>query len=103
MMKEAQKMALEMQRAQEELAEQHFEGSSAGGSVRVVVTGDQLVSQISIDPSVFDGEPDSDDVEMVADAVTLAVNEALGKARAAQQEALGPLAGGLGGMGLPGT
>ena len=103
MMKEAQKMAAQMQKAQEELADVTFEGSAGGGVVRATVTGDQQVESVSIDPSMFEGEPDEDDLEMLADAVTAAVNDALAKARDAQQEALGPLAGGLGGLGLPGA
>ena len=102
MMKEAQKMAAQMQKAQEELAEATFEGSAGGGAVKAVVTGDQHVESITIDPAFFEGQPDADDIEMLADTVTAAVNDALTKARDAQQEALGPLAGGLGGAGLPG-
>lgn len=103
MMREAQKMAAQMQKAQEELAEVEFEGSAGGGAVKAVATGDQRVVRVEIDPGFFDGEPDADDVEMLGDTVTAAVNAALDNARAAQQDALGPLAGGLGGMGLPGT
>lgn len=102
MMKQAQKMALEMQRAQEELAEQEVEGSAGGGAVRAVVTGDQRVVRVEIKADVFDGEPDSDDLDMLGDAVTAAVNDALDKVREMQAEALGPLAGGMGGLGLPG-
>jgi nucleoid-associated protein EbfC len=102
MMKQAQKMAVDMQRAQEELAEQEVEGSAGGGAVRAVVTGDQRVVRVEISPDVFDGEPDSDDLEVLGDAVTAAINDALDKVREMQAEALGPLAGGMGGLGLPG-
>jgi hypothetical protein len=102
MMKEAQKMAAEMQKAQEGLAEIEVEGTAGGGAVKVVATGDLQVVSITIDPDTFDGEPDVDDIEMLGDTVTAAVNSALDKAREAQAEALGPLAGGMGGLGLPG-
>ncbi len=102
MMKQAQKMAQEMQKAQEELAQAEFEGSAGGGAVQATVTGDQHVQRIVIDPDIFEGEPDQDDIEMLSDTVTAAVNDALNKAREAQQEALGPLGGGMGGLGLPG-
>jgi DNA-binding YbaB/EbfC family protein len=102
MMKEAQKMAAEMQRAQAELAEEEFEGSAGGGAVTAVVTGDLRVVRVTVAPDVFEGEPDSDDLEMLGDTVTAAVNEALGRARDAQHEAMGPLAGMGGGLGLPG-
>ncbi len=103
MMKQAQQMAAEMQRAQAEIAEQEVEGSAGGGAVKVTATGDQRVLSITIDPGIFDGEPDVDDIEMLGDTVTAAVNDALGKARELQEKTLGPLAGGLGGMGLPGV
>jgi nucleoid-associated protein EbfC len=96
MMREAQKMAAEMQKVQDELADQEFEGRAGGGAVVATVGGDQRVRRILIDAGVFEGEPDTDDIEMLADTVTAAVNEAMDKARDAQQEALGPLAGGLG-------
>lgn len=102
MMKQAQQMAADMQAIQAELAETEVEGSAGGGAVKVVVTGDQQVVGITIDPAVFDGAPDADDVEMLGDTVTAAVNDALGKARALQEERLGPIAGGMGGLGLPG-
>ncbi len=103
MMKEAQKMAAEVQKAQEGLAEIEVEGSAGGGAVKVVATADQQIVSISIDRGFFDGEPDDDDLEILADAVTAAVNDALAKAKEAQAEALGPIAGGLGGLGLPGA
>ena len=102
MMKQAQQMAAEMQAAQAELAEAEVEGTAGGGAVKVVVTGDQQVVSITIDDGIFDGPPDADDIEMLGDTVTAAVNDALGKARALQEDRLGPIAGGMGGLGLPG-
>lgn len=102
MMKEAQRVAADMQAAQAELAEAEVEGSAGGGAVKVVATGDQQIVSITIDPGVFDGAPDADDVEMLGDTVTAAVNDALGKARALQEDRLGPIAGGMGNLGLPG-
>ena len=100
MMKEAQKMAAEVQRAQAELAEVEFTGRAGGSAVEAVATGDGLVVRVTIDPDVFDDRPDADDVEMLADTVTAAVNHALSAARDAQEKAMGPLAGGMGGLGL---
>lgn len=103
MLRQAQQMAAEMQKAQQELADEEFEGTAGGGAVRAVVTGDQQIVRLEIDPAIFDGPPDADDVEMLADTVVAAVNGALNAAREAQADALGPLAGGMGGLGLPGT
>ena len=100
MMKQAQQMAAELQKAQEELAEVEVEGSAGGGAVKVLATGDQRILGITIAPEIFEGAPDADDIEMLSDTVTAAVNDALANARAAQEQALGPLAGG---MGLPGA
>jgi DNA-binding YbaB/EbfC family protein len=102
MMKQAQQMAAEMQKKQEELAEVEIEGSAGGGAVKAVVSGDLHVVSVTIDPSALEGAPDPDDIEMLGDTVTAAVNDALDKARAAQEQALGPIAGGMGGLGLPG-
>jgi len=100
MMKEAQKMAAEMQKAQAELAEVEFAGRAGGGAVEAIATGDGRVVRITIDPEVFDDTPDADDVEMLGDTVTAAVNDALAQAREAQEQAMGPLAGGLGSLGM---
>jgi DNA-binding YbaB/EbfC family protein len=102
MMKQAQKMAADMQKAQAELAEIEIEGSAGGGAVKALVTGDQQVVRVDISPDFFEGEPDSDDLEMLGDAVVAAINDAMEQVRAKQSETLGPLAGVMGGLGLPG-
>ena len=94
-------MAAELQKAQAELAEQEFSGQAGGGAVKVVVSGDQRVLSVTIDPELVT-DADADDIEMIGDTVTAAVNDALDKSRDAQAEAMGPLAGGMGGLGLPG-
>jgi DNA-binding YbaB/EbfC family protein len=101
MMKQAQKMAADMQKAQEEIADVEVEGTAGGGAVKVVATGDMRIVRVEITADVFEGEPDADDLEILGDTVTAAVNEAMDKARELQAEAMGPLAGGMGGMGLP--
>lgn len=101
MLKEAQKMAAQMQKAQASLAEVEVEGTAGGGAVKVRATADGHVLSVTLDPELLtDVEPD--DVEMIGDTVTAAVNDALAKGRDAQAEAMGPLAGGMGGLGIPG-
>ena len=102
LMKQAQKMQADMQKAQAELAELELEGTAGGGSVKVVATGDRRIVSVTIDPKVFDGEPDADDLEMLGDTVTAAINDAFAKVDEAAEQALGPLASGMGGLGLPG-
>ena len=101
MLKEAQKMAAQMQKAQESLAEVEVEGTAGGGVVKVRATADGHVLSVTLDPELVT-DVEADDVEMIGDTITAAVNDALAKGREAQAEAMGPLAGGMGGLGLPG-
>ena len=66
-------MQAELARAQEEIKDMTFEATAGGGMVKVVATGDMAISSITIDPEAVDPE----DVEMLQDMVTAAVNEAL--------------------------
>jgi DNA-binding YbaB/EbfC family protein len=93
----AQQMQQEMERIQAELAETEVEGSAGGGVVRAVVTGKQSLVSVTIDPSAVD----ADDVEMLQDLVTAAVNEALDASRRVAEQKMGALTsmtGGLGGL-----
>lgn len=94
-MKQAQKMQAEMARVQEELKDERVEVSVGGGAVRVVMTGELVLESISIDPAAVD----PDDVVMLQDLVTAAVNEAV---RQAQDVAGRKMSAVTGGMGIPG-
>jgi DNA-binding YbaB/EbfC family protein len=90
-------MQQEMERIQGELAEATVEGSAGGGAVRAVVTGKQTLVSLAIDP----GAVDPDDVEMLQDLVTAAVNDALEASRKLAEQKMGALSsltGGLGGL-----
>ena len=96
-----QRMALQMQqemeRIQAELGETEVEGSAGGGVVRAVVTGKQTVVSVTIDPTAVD----ADDVEMLQDLVTAAINDALDASRRLAEQKMGALSsltGGLGGL-----
>lgn len=91
-------MQSQMQKLQEELGKKTVEGSSGGGMVKVVCTGHQLVQSVSIDKAVIDPE----DTEMLQDLVTAAVNDGLKKSRELMEKEMGPLAGGLEGLKIPG-
>jgi len=95
LMRQAQKMQEDLARAQEELDQKEYEASSGGGMVSCRVSGKRELLSLSIKPEAVD----PDDVEMLQDLVTAAVNEALRKGEDNREKTLGALApGGMGGM-----
>lgn len=100
MMAQVQKMQEDMRVAQEKLKAQTVEASAGGGMVTAKVSGEGEVLQIKIDPAAVD----PDDVDLLADMVLAAVNEALRSARELAEQAMGGATAGLdlGGLGLPG-
>lgn len=95
LMKQAQRMQAELARAQQEIAAERIEVSVGGGTVKAVMTGDLVLQSLSIDPAAVD----PDDVGMLEDLVTAAVNEAL---RQAQERAAARMQAVTGGMKIPG-
>jgi len=98
LMQQAQKMQQQMQAAQEQLAATELEGSAAGGLVTATVTGAGEVLRVKIDPTAVD----PDDVESLEDLIVAAVRHGQVQAAELGQSAMGPVAGGMGGLGLPG-
>ncbi|CAL9480841.1 Nucleoid-associated protein [Streptomyces sp. enrichment culture] len=98
LLQQAQKMQQDLAAAQQELAETDVEGSAGGGLVKATVSGSGELKGLVIDPEAVDPE----DTETLADLVLAAVRDANTAAQELQQQKLGPLAQGLGGMpGLP--
>jgi DNA-binding YbaB/EbfC family protein len=95
MMKQAQKMQQDMLKAQEELKNETIEATAGGGVVKVIANGHGEINSIEIKPEVVD----PDDTEMLQDLVLVAVNEAIEKAKAMQEERLKSATGG---MAIPG-
>jgi len=98
LMKQAQKMQAQLAQAQAELAETEVEGHAGGGLVKATVTGGGNLVALVIDPTVVDAE----DVETLQDLVVAAVRDAARAAQELADERMGPLTGGMGGLGLPG-
>jgi nucleoid-associated protein EbfC len=98
LMKQAQQMQQQLMAAQQELTTIEVEGSAGGGLVRATMTGGGELTTVTIDPKAIDG----DDIETLQDLVVAAVRDAARAASELAQEKMGPLTGGLGGMGLPG-
>ncbi len=96
MMAKLQQMQQTALKAQEDLHAQVVEGTSGGGAVKIEVTGGLSVQSLKIDPEVVD----ADDVEMLEDLVTAALNEALQKVQGLQAQQLSGLAGQFG-LNLP--
>jgi DNA-binding YbaB/EbfC family protein len=93
LMKQAQQMQQNMQKAQAELAGVEVEGQAGSGMVKVVVTCAHEVRRISLDNSLL-----SDDKEMLEDLIVLALNDAMKKVDATTQQRM---SGFTAGMGLP--
>jgi len=98
MMAKLGQMQERLMKAQADLAEKRADGSSGGGAVQIVLTGGMKVESLKINKEVID----PDDVEMLEDLVTAALNEALAKVQALQMGQLAGLAGSLGLGGVPG-
>lgn len=92
MMARLQQLQQQAIKAQEQLGEQTAEGSSGGGAVSIKVTGGLTVESLKIAPEVVD----PDDIEMLEDLVTAALNEALQKVQAMQMQQISGLVGQLG-------
>ena len=84
----AQPLAM-LQKVQEELETVTVEGSAGGGVVRVVATGRQKVQSVEIDPEAVE------DLELLQDLVTAAVNDALEKSQEMATEKLSVVTGGM--------
>ena len=95
MIKQAQKMQMEMQRMQEEMENKTYTAAAGGGMVKASVNGKHELVDLQINPEAVD----PDDVEMLQDMVIAAVNEAM---RAADTEAANNMSRLTGGLNLGG-
>ena len=90
-MKMIQQMQNRLAKIQEELAETIVEGTAGGGVVTAKVTGGREFEGIKIDPSAVDPE----DVEMLEDLITAAIQDAMTKAGTLAEERMSVLTGGM--------
>ncbi len=91
MMKRIQEMQAQMEQKQAEIESTAFTASAGGGAVEVTVTGAHEVKDIKLQPDVVDPE----DIEMLADLLIAATNEAMRKADDAMEQAMGAFKSGL--------
>ncbi len=99
LMKQAQKMQENLQKAQEELANLEVVGEAGGGLVKVTMTGRHAARRIEIDDTLL-----KDDKDMLEDLVAAAINDAVRKVEQLTQERYSGMTAGMnlpGGMKLP--
>ncbi len=99
LMKQAQEMQANMQKAQEQIANLEVTGESGGGLVKVTMTGRHEARRVVIDDSLV-----GDDKDMLEDLVAAAINDATHKVEVVTQEHMSGLTTGLdlpAGMKLP--
>lgn len=91
LMRQAQDMQKKMQEAQEEFANQEYEGSAGGGMIKVTISGSGVAKKIDIDPSLIE----KDEKDVLEDLLIAAVNDAKKKADDSSADLLKNATGGL--------
>ena len=81
LMKQAQQMQANMEKAQQELAKLEVTGQAGAGMVKVVMTGKHDVKRVSIEDALFE-----DDKEMLEDLIAAAVNDAVRQVEKTSQD-----------------
>jgi hypothetical protein len=89
-LKQAQKMQEDLQRAQERLAQEEVTGESGGGLVKVTMNGRHEVKRVVIDPSLL-----GDDRDMLEDLVAAAINAAVQRVAERTQDSMAGVTAGL--------
>ncbi len=99
LMKQAQQMQADMQKAQEEMANLTVVGESGAGMVRITMTCKHEVRGLEIDDSLV-----GDDKDMLEDLIIAAFNDAVRRVEKTTQEKFSGMTSGLNlppGMKLP--
>ena len=91
LMQQAQVMQKEMEQEQAAMAEKEFEATAGGGVVKVVMTGEKKLRALEIQPEAVDPE----DVEMLQDLITAALNECIDTIDRETQDMMGKYTMGL--------
>lgn len=90
MLKQAEALQRNMQKAQEEIARLEVTGESGGGMVKVTMTGKHEVKRVQIEPAVI-----GEDREMLEDLVTAAINDAVRRVETEGQQRMSSMMAGL--------
>lgn len=89
LVQQAQKMQEEMERAKKELEQLEVTGEAGGGLVRVTMDGRHAAKKVAVDPSLLE------DVEMLEDILTAAINDAVNRLAEANEQRMSDLTSGL--------
>jgi DNA-binding YbaB/EbfC family protein len=98
LMKQAQSLQANMQKAQEEIAKMTVDASSGGGMVTATVNGEFELVALTIEKTVVDPS----DIGMLQDLIIAAINQAVAKMRDTSTEKMAGLMGGMTIPGMPG-
>ncbi len=96
LLQQLQRLQEEMVKTKEALAQETLTVTAGGGAITVVITGDQRVRSIAIDPALLS----AGDIEMLQDLLVAAINQAIERSQAYAAERLNALAGQMGLSGL---
>ena len=91
LMRQAQKMQEEMEKAQEEIKAKEYSTTVGGGVVEITMTGDKILKSITLKPEVVDPE----DIETLQDLIVSGVNEVLRQVESETEEKMNAISGGL--------
>jgi DNA-binding protein YbaB len=100
LLQQAQQMQEQLEDAQKKLADARVDGTVAGGSVVVTVNGIGELMEVKIRAGGFDGSSD-DDLSDLGDLIVAAYRDAKAQADTLAAGAIGPLSGGIPGLGGP--
>ena len=89
-LKQAQKMQMEMQKADKELKNKTYSSTAGGGAICVEAKGDNTVTKITIDEGICNAE----DKEMLEDMLTIAVNDVFRQMTEDRETVMSKLTGG---------
>ncbi len=93
LMRQAQALQANLQKAQAEIATLEITGEAGGGMVKVTMTGRHEVRRVQIEPTII-----GEDREMLEDLIAAAINDAVHRVESATQAKMSSL---MGGMSLP--
>jgi len=90
LMKQAQRMQEDLQRAQEEIAAMEIDGEAGGGMVKVTMTGRHDLKSVKIAPELL-----ADDITMLEDLIAAAVNDANRRVEQLSKEKMSGMTAGI--------